>query len=68
MKKYIPIIAIILIFIIGVGILAYPLVSSVINNYSMRNVAEVEVKQAAEKPNSEIEALLNRQTNTTPAL
>lgn len=60
MKKYIPIIAIILIFIIGVGILAYPLVSSVINNYSMRNVAEVEVKQAAEKPNSEIEALFKQ--------
>lgn len=57
MKKYIPIIAIVLIFLIGVGVLSYPLVSSVINNYNMRNVAEVQVKQAAEKPNSEIEAL-----------
>lgn len=57
MKKYIPIIAIVLIFLIGVGVLSYPLLSSVINNYNMRNVAEVQVKQAAEKTNSEIEAL-----------
>ena len=57
MKKYIPIIAIILIFIIGVGVLSYPLVSSVINNYNMRQNAEVQVEQAAKKPKPEIEAL-----------
>lgn len=57
MKKYIPIIAIILIFLIGVGVLAYPLVSSAINNYNMRNEAEIKVEEAAKKPHPEIEAL-----------
>ena len=57
MKKYIPIIAIILIFIIGVAFLSYPLVSSVINNYNMRNTAEVQVEEAAKKPKPEIEKL-----------
>ena len=60
MKKYIPIIAIILIFIIGVGILAYPLVSSVINNYNMRQNAEVQVKEAAKKPKPEIKELFKQ--------
>ncbi len=32
MKKKLPLIAIILIFLIGVGVLSYPLVSSVVNN------------------------------------
>ena len=57
MKKYIPIIAIILIFLIGVSILLYPLVSSAINNYYMRNEAEIKVEQAAKQPKPEIEKL-----------
>ena len=43
MKKKIPIIAIILIFVIGLGILAYPLVSSMVNNMAKRNDAEAEI-------------------------
>lgn len=46
MKKYIPIIAIILIFIVGVGILAYPLVSSVVNNIESRKIAEEQIISA----------------------
>ena len=36
MKKKLPIIAIILIFVIGLGIMSYPLVSSMINNSNFR--------------------------------
>lgn len=46
MKKFIPIIAIILIFFLGIGILSYPLISSVINNKEMRENAKVQVEQA----------------------
>lgn len=60
MKKYIPIIAIILIFLIGVSILLYPLVSSVINNYNMRQNAEVQVEEAAKKPKPEIKELFKQ--------
>ena len=60
MKKYIPIIAITLIFIIGVGVLSYPLVSSVINNYNMRQNAEVQVEEAAKKPKPEIKELFKQ--------
>ena len=37
MKKKLPIIAIILIFIIGLGIMSYPLVSSMINNSKFKD-------------------------------
>ena len=37
MKKTLPLIAVLLVFLIGVGILAYPLISSVVNNMSFRN-------------------------------
>lgn len=57
MKRYIPIIVIIIIFVIGVGVLAYPLVSSVINNYNMRSNAMVQAEAAAKLPNTEIEKL-----------
>lgn len=60
MKKYIPIIAIILIFLIGVSILLYPLVSSVINNYNMRQNVEVQVEEAAKKPKPEIKELFKQ--------
>ncbi len=60
MKKYIPIIAIILIFIIGVGVLAYPLVSSVINNKEMRENAKVQVEQAENMDKDRINALFKQ--------
>ena len=46
MKKVTPIIIIILFFLIGVGVLSYPLVSSVINNIDMRNAQGDYVEKA----------------------
>lgn len=37
MKKTLPLIAVLLVFLVGVGILAYPLISSVVNNMAFRN-------------------------------
>lgn len=42
MKRFLPIIAIVLIFVVGLGILCYPLISSVINNIGIRNEAKIE--------------------------
>lgn len=57
MKKYLPIIVIIFIFIIGVGFLSYPLVSSFINNYNMRNEAQVYIEEAANMKQTELDAM-----------
>ena len=54
MKKHLPIIAVVLIFVIGIGILAYPLVSSVINNMDARNDAGQYYHAAQKRANSEI--------------
>lgn len=43
MKKFIPVIAIILLFVFGVGVLAYPLVSAMINNMTARSEAIEEI-------------------------
>ena len=39
MKRRLPILIIVLVFLIGLGVLAYPLVSSVINNVNARKQA-----------------------------
>jgi len=57
MKRYLPIIAIILIFLIGLGILTYPLISSVVNNIGMRNEAKVEYQKAKDMEPEEVEKL-----------
>ena len=57
MKKFIPIIAIILIFFLGIGILSYPLISSVINNKEMRENAKVQVEQAQNMDKARIDKL-----------
>ncbi len=57
MKKSIPIIAIILIFVVGLGILAYPLVSAMINNFSARSDAKAQIK-AIEQMETEDKAAL----------
>ncbi len=44
MKKFIPVIAIFLIFVVGVGVLAYPLVSAMINNMTARSEATEEIQ------------------------
>ena len=53
MKKHLPIIAVVLIFVIGIGILAYPLVSSVINNMDARNDEGQYYHAAQKRANSE---------------
>lgn len=57
MKRYLPIIAIILIFLIGLGVLTYPLISSVINNIGIRNEAKIEYQKAQDMETEEVEAL-----------
>lgn len=57
MKRYLPIIAIVLIFLIGLGILTYPLLSSVINNIGIRNEAKIKYQKAQDMQSEEVEAL-----------
>ena len=59
MKRYLPIIAIVLIFLIGLGILTYPLISSVINNIGMRNEAKVEYQKAKDMEPEEVKKLFD---------
>ena len=62
MKKKLPIIAIILIFAVGVGVLAYPLVSAMINNMSTRADAESEIKHIKQMETAEMTELFARST------
>ncbi|WP_407383371.1 class C sortase [Ruminococcus sp.] len=57
MKRFLPIIIIALIFLIGLGVLCYPLVSSVINNIGIRNEAKVEYEKAENMTSDEVNAL-----------
>lgn len=57
MKRKLPIIAIILIFIIGLGVLAYPLVSAMINNFTTRSDAESEIKHIEQMDDGSINKL-----------
>ena len=57
MKKIIPIIAIVLVFIVGLGFLCYPLVSSVVNNIASRQEAEAEIKKFSSLGDEKIDAL-----------
>lgn len=59
MKRYLPIIAIVLIFFVGLGILTYPLISSVINNIGIRNEAKVAYTQAQSMESEEKKALFD---------
>lgn len=57
MKKAIPIIIVLLIFLVGVGVLAYPLVSSMVNNFNTRNEAEQTIEYIRNKDTDEITQL-----------
>lgn len=59
MKRYLPIIAIVLIFLVGIGILTYPLISSVINNVGIRNEAKIEYEKAQAMDPEEVKALFD---------
>ena len=41
MKKKLPVIFIVLIFVVGIAIMSYPVVSSIINNIASRNQAQI---------------------------
>lgn len=68
MKRKLPIIFIILIFLVGVGVLAYPLVSSVINNVNTRSEAEQYFEEAEKTDTSEIDALFEEAYSYNNAL
>ena len=53
MKNKLPLIAIILIFLIGVGVLSYPLVASVVNNVAARQEANETYKRIKIMPEAE---------------
>ncbi len=58
MKKTLPLIAVLLIFLVGVGVLTYPLLSSMVNNAQARR-GGMEYSDNVEKlENEEIDALL----------
>ena len=58
MKKKLPIIGIVLIFLVGLGILCYPLISSAVNNFAARNQAEEYTKITKEMPTQRQQELL----------
>lgn len=68
MKKYIPIIAIILIFVVGVGVLSYPLVSSVVNNISARSDAKAEINSIEQMETAEMTKLFEEAENYNKSL
>ena len=58
MKQKLPIIGIVLIFIIGLGVLSYPLISSAVNNYAARQQAENYTKTVKKMPTERQQELL----------
>lgn len=68
MKRYLPIIIIVLIFLVGIGILCYPLISSVINNIGIRNEAKVEYEKAENMGSEEVDALFAEAENYNRSL
>ena len=54
MKRKLPIFFIILIFLVGLAILSYPLVSSMINNYNDRSEAHEKLTQAEKMPEDQV--------------
>ena len=62
MKNKLPIIAIVMIFLVGLGILSYPLISAAINNLAARNQAEEYTKLTKEMPSDrQVELLQSAQ-------
>lgn len=58
MKSKLPIIGIVLIFLVGLGVLCYPLISSAVNNIAARNQAEDYTVTVKKMPTEEQTALL----------
>ena len=68
MKRRLPIILIILIFLVGLGILSYPLVSSMINNYFDRSEAHDRMVAAEGMPKEEIQQFFEDAENYNRSL
>lgn len=68
MKKKLPIIIIAFIFLIGVGILSYPLISSVVNNIEDRRHAEDEIKKIQNLNKNDRDALFTEADKYNKAL
>lgn len=60
MKRKLPVIFIIFVFLVGVGFLSYPLVSSVINNIDARNSAADYITQSKSMAKSETDELFKK--------
>ncbi len=60
MKRKLAIFGIVLIFLAGIGVLSYPLVSSVINNYVSRSSVEEYSKKVAQLPSEKAEELIEQ--------
>lgn len=58
MKRKLAVCGIVLIFLAGIGVLSYPLVSSVINNYVSRNSVEEYTKKVAQLPDQKTGELI----------
>lgn len=56
MKRILPIILIFIVFLIGVGILSYPLLSAVVNNTQARRGAKTYIQEALASDTAEIDA------------
>lgn len=50
MKRKLSILLIVLIFVAGIGIMSYPLVSSAINNYVSRSMVKEYTNRVAQMP------------------
>lgn len=60
MKRKLVIISIVMIFLVGVGIMVYPLISAVINNISSRNQADAYLNQTEKLSNAEVDELFEQ--------
>lgn len=58
MKRKLAVCGIVLIFLAGIGVLSYPLVSSVINNYVSRSSVEEYTKKVAQLPDQKTGKLI----------
>lgn len=57
MKRNLPLILVLLVFLVGIGVLAYPLVSSMVNNAETRRSARDYIQKAQEMDTSEADKL-----------
>lgn len=67
-KRVIPIVIIVIIFLIGVGVLSYPLISSVVNNINTRNEAAEYFEKAGSADDASLETLFQEAYSYNNAL